>query len=89
MRNLYGLYCADGHRWGLATNKRVALRHARAWSCEVRVIRNVDQSTYYDAPTFYVLGERIADYRTKGQRRACTESCRCTRRTTMDYPNGE
>jgi hypothetical protein len=60
MKNLYGVFA--GTKWCLCTNRRTATKLARRVSGEVRAITSAYASVF-DAPTFYALSERIADYR--------------------------
>lgn len=71
MRYIYGVF-VDPSKWGLTYNKRHAVRAAR--SRNGYVVRNRYEPvsrddltrglvTGWDAPTFHIVGEVIADFR--------------------------
>ena len=60
--NLYGIFIDDGNKWALATNKRQALRFAKERGGYVTQMR-YPESNSWDAPTFKVCSDMIADFR--------------------------
>lgn len=62
--SVYGVFV--GSRFGLTTNRRVALRAAREHRGEVRRVPYRDSPRSFDAPTFRVLSDPVADFRPAG-----------------------
>ena len=59
---LYGIFA--GSRWGIETNKRRALRLARANAALVTRMETYSaRPSVWDAPTFRLLSSVIADFR--------------------------
>jgi hypothetical protein len=65
MRNIYGIFATiEGtRRFGLTRNKKVAIRLAKRHAGEVRVKPDLPEYVSYDAPTFRVLSDSLADFR--------------------------
>lgn len=62
--NLYGVFY--GSKFGLTRNKRTAIKAAKANHGYVIVHHNAygpGSSSSWDAPTFYICGEMLADFR--------------------------
>ena len=61
--NLYGVFV--GSKWGMVTNKKLALKEAKKHKGEVRAMPYPKDTSAWDYPTFYVCSDQIADYREK------------------------
>lgn len=59
--SLYGVFV--GGKWGMTTNKRTALQAAKEGRGYVRSLPYAGACSSYDAPTFKVLSDLVADYR--------------------------
>lgn len=59
---IYGVFI--GSKWCMGRNKRRALKYARDNHGYVMRVTDCPEISAYDAPTFRVLGELVADYRT-------------------------
>ena len=58
-RYLYGCFLGNG-KWGMTTNKKVALTAILEHGGQVRSMPLRGASDTYDAPTFLVLSDQIA-----------------------------
>lgn len=60
-QRLYGVF--RGSKWGMTRNKRRALQAAKKHGAEVRAMDLPESNGAWDYPTFYLLSDRIADFR--------------------------
>jgi hypothetical protein len=61
---LYGIFA--GTKWGMETNKRRAIKLAKANNAYIKVMKTPGpEYTAFDAPTFKLLSDMLADYRIK------------------------
>lgn len=59
---LYGIFV--GSTWAMTRNRRIADRKARQVGGYVVRVTDAPEYHSFDAPTFRVLGDLVADYRT-------------------------
>ena len=58
---LYGIFM--GSKWCMGWNKRKALKFAKQNKGEVRRMLDPKDTMSWDAPTFQICSEQIADFR--------------------------
>ncbi len=58
---LYGVFTSE--QWGMTTRKAEAIKVARNWGAYVRVMPYPGGNYAWDASTFKVCSELLADYR--------------------------
>ncbi len=61
MRHLYGVF--TNKQWGMTTRKVEAIKVAKNWKAVVRVMPYPGGDYAWDAPTFRVCSDLLADYR--------------------------